>query len=142
LQIRIRAVSVEGFMVQRSKYLLLASGDETTLHALSQALVLTGYPVLTALSWTEVLARLHRFPLSVILYDIVSLDDEERERLSALRRIYPQLSVILLSSLESPELSRAVEEGLVAALVVKPVQLSTLEECLDRLGAGRQVMGA
>ncbi len=129
-------------MVQRSKYLLLASGDEHTLHVLSQALVLTGYPVITALSWSEVVARLHRFPLSAILYDVMSLDDEERERLSALRRAHPQLSVILLSSLESPELSRAVEEGLIAAFVVKPVRLSTLEECLDRLGAGRQATGA
>lgn len=128
-------------MGHRTKSLLLASGDEDTLQVLSQALVLIGYPVLTALDWSEVLARLHRIPLSVILYDVVSLDDKERERLLALRRAHPQVSVVLLSSLESPELSRAVEEGLIAAYVVKPVRLTSLEACLDSLGAGRQAIG-
>lgn len=128
-------------MGHRSKYLLLASEDGDTLQVLSQALVLNGYPVITALDWSEVLARLHRIPLSVILYDVMGLDEKERERLVGLRTTHPELSVILLSSLETPELGRAVEEGLIAAYVVKPVRLASLEDCLDRLGAGRQAMG-
>lgn len=129
-------------MGQRSKYLLLASSDEDTLQVLSRALVLVGYPVLTALNWSEVMARLHRIPLSVIVYDVMGLDERERDRLLGLRRTHPELSVILLSSLESPELSRAVEEGLIAAYVVKPVRLTSLEACLDKVGAGRPGKGA
>jgi len=125
----------------RHKSVLLASRDHDTLQGLAQALTLDGYAVTTALNWSEVMLRLHRVPLSVILYDVMGLDDAERERLAIVRRAHPEISIVLLSSLESSELSRAVEEGLIAGYLVKPLRLPSLEECLNRLGAGGRAAG-
>ena len=119
-------------------YLLLVSGDLSILQTLSLALNLDGYEVCSATNWSEVMSELQCLSLSVILYDLIELDNEERRRLEVLRRTRPDLPIVLLPCLESPELSRAVEEGLIAAYLMKPAPLGSLRECVHRLGAERQ----
>jgi DNA-binding NtrC family response regulator len=120
------------------RYVLLISDDLSTLHALSLAMTMDGYAVSGAMTWSEVMRELQRLPLSAILYDVMELDDEVRGRLQILRRAQPDLPVVLLPSLDSPALSRAVAEGLIAACLVKPLHLTSLQECVQRFGTGRQ----
>ncbi len=121
-------------------YLLLVSGDLSTLQALSLALTMDGIAVSIATTWSEVMSELQCLSLSVILYDLIELDNEERRRLKVLRRTRPDLPIVLLPCLESPELSRAVEEGLITAYLVKPAPLGLLRECVHRLSAERQTV--
>jgi DNA-binding NtrC family response regulator len=120
------------------RFVLLVSNNLSTLHSLSLALTLDGYAVRSAMTWSEVMRELQRLPLSAILFDVMELDDEVRGRLQILRRAQPELPVVLLPSLDSPALSRAVAEGLIAACLIKPLHLTSLQECVRRLGAGRQ----
>jgi DNA-binding NtrC family response regulator len=118
--------------------LLLVSTDHGTLQALSRALTQTGHAVTTARDWSEMMTKVESEPLSVIVYDVMDLNEKERKRLLPLRVDHPGLSMILLSSLESPDLRHAVTEGLIAAYLMKPLSLTALEECLDALWTQRQ----
>ena len=122
-------------MGQREGSVLIVSTDLEILRALSHALTLSGYAVTAATDWSEILARPRPVPVSVLLYDLKDLDWHEWDRLEEFRRAHPDLSVVLLSSLESPELDRACSEGLIAGYQVKPIRLTSLETCLDRVGA-------
>ncbi|HSC70776.1 MAG TPA: hypothetical protein VLH58_05450, partial [Candidatus Methylomirabilis sp.] len=115
--------------------ILIVSTDLDILRALSHALTISGYSVTAATDWSEILARPRPVPVSVLLYDLKDLDWGEWEKLEEFRRAHPELSVVLLSSLESPELDRACSEGLIAAYQVKPIRLTALEACLDSVGA-------
>ena len=62
------------------------------------------------------------------------LNCREWERLVDMRTACPDLPVVLLFSLESPELDRALADGLIAGYQVKPIHLGRLEGCLNDLG--------
>jgi DNA-binding NtrC family response regulator len=124
-------------MDHHRQQLLLVSPDPGTLQALSRALVQNGHAVTTASDWSEMMTKVDSAPLSVILYDVMDLNEKERKRLLPLRVAHPGLSMILLSSLESLGLRQAVTEGLIAAYLVKPLSLTALEECLDSLWTER-----
>ena len=119
--------------------LLLVSTDHGTLQALSRALKQTGHAVTTARDWSEMMTKVDSAPLSVILYDVMDLNEKERKRLLPLRVAHPGLSMILLSSLESLGLRQAITEGLIVAYLMKPLSLTALEECLNSLWTQRQV---
>ena len=121
-------------MGQSEGRVLIISTDLDILRALSHALTLSGYAVSTATDWSEVAVKPRSVPASVLLYDLKDLDWHEWEKLEEFRRAHPDLSVVLLSSLESPELDRACSEGLIADYQVKPIRLTALEACLDRAG--------
>ena len=126
-------------MDHHRQQLLLVSPDPGTLQALSRALKQTGHAVTTARDWSEMMTKVESAPLSVIVYDVMDLNEKERKRLLPLRVDHPGLSMILLSSLESPGLRQAVTEGLIAAYLMKPLSLTALEKCLDALWTRRQV---
>jgi DNA-binding NtrC family response regulator len=125
-------------MDQSERGVLIVSTDLNVLRALSFALSLTGYAVTTATEWFEVTAALRRLPISTALYELKDLDRKEWERLVTLRRNHPELAVVLLASLESGELDRAVDEGLIVGYQVKPVDLYSLETFLENLDGERQ----
>ncbi len=127
-------------MDYQERGLLVVSTDIDILQALSHALTLSGYAVTTARDLAE--ARGLSVPVYAIVYDIKDLDRSEWGRLVELQRAHPDLSVVLLSSLESRELDRALAEGLIAGYQVKPIHLTPLEECLKRVGAKGQRAGA
>jgi DNA-binding NtrC family response regulator len=119
--------------------LLLVSNDDRTLEALSRAIGQDGRTVTTARTWAEMLTKVESAPVSVIVYDVMDVNETERKRLLLFRVAHPEFSMILLSSLESDDLHRAATEGLIAAYLMKPLSLTKLEECLDTLWTQRQV---
>jgi DNA-binding NtrC family response regulator len=120
-------------MDHHRQQVLLVSTDPATVQCLSRALAQNGHAVTTARDWSEMMTKVDSAPLSVVLYDVMELNEKERKRLLPLRVAHPGLSMILLSSLESLGLRQAVTEGLIAAYLVKPLSLTALEECLDSL---------
>jgi DNA-binding NtrC family response regulator len=125
-------------MNQNERSVLVVSTDLEILRALSHALALCGYAVTTAMEWHEVMEKLVTGTVSVVLYDVKDLDRGEWTRLVGLQAAYLGFPVIMFASLESSELDRALSEGLIAGYQVKPIYLTALEECLERVGAERQ----
>ena len=124
---------------KRGSCVLVVSTDVDILRALSHALTLGDYAVTTARDLSEVAATPSGLPAPVMLYDLKDLDRREWDRLVEFRTAHPDLSVILLASLESAELDRALAEGLIAGYQVKPIRLTVLEACLDGVEvAGRR----
>lgn len=122
-------------MDQGRRHVLVVSTDLDILRALSHALTLSGHAVIPATDCSEATGKLRPGALSVMVYDLKELDRCEWDMLVELRTAHPDLPVVLLSSVESPELDRALTEGLIAGYQVKPIRLSTLEDCLVRVGA-------
>lgn len=120
-------------MERYTKFVLLASTDYDILRDLARALALKGYPIAAALNWSEVEERLKSIPLSLIILDVKELDEMGRERIRRIHDAYPAVPLILISSLESDELAGALQEKTIAAYLVKPLSLSRLEGCLERL---------
>lgn len=120
-------------MDHHRQQVLLVSPDPGTLQSLSRALVQTGHAVTTARDWSEMMTKVESAPFSVIVCDVMDLNEKERKRLLPLRVAHPGLSMILLSSLESLGLRQAITEGLIAAYLMKPLSLTALEECLETL---------
>ncbi len=121
-----------------AKYVLIVSSDLDFLQTLSRALALDGFRVRTATNWVQAMAVTSSTPAALILYEVKGMDERVRGELLGLRKAHSDIPVLLLSSLDSAELSETEQAGLIAASMMKPPHLGSLEECLERLGVGRQ----
>lgn len=99
-----------------------------TLQALTRALLRTGLPVASGLGWAEGESRLQRIPVSLLVADVEDLGLEEMERLRRLHAEFPHVGVIVLASLPTAGVEMAKTEGLVLAVLEKPIALGKLEE--------------
>ena len=124
-------------MAEKNRVLIVSS-DPDLLQTISWALHIAGFAVGTATHWAQAMADCGPVPPAVIIHDVRGLDAWVQGQLRGLREVHPEVPVLLLSSLNSPELSEAKQEGLIAASIIKPVRLESLEECVERLGARRQ----
>ncbi|MFQ5829590.1 MAG: response regulator [Candidatus Methylomirabilia bacterium] len=111
--------------------ILIVSPDPTTLHGLTRALMRSGLPVAAALGWAEGESRLRRIPVSLVVTDVEELGPEELTTIRRLRAEFPQVTVIALVSLSTPEVRAAQTEGLVLAVLEKPIALGQLEEAVN-----------
>lgn len=91
----------------------------------------SGLPVTSALGWVEGEFRLQRVPVSVVVIDVEKLAREELMTLRRLRAGFPHVEVIALVSLSTPEVRVARAEGLVLAVLEKPIALGQLEEAVN-----------
>jgi DNA-binding response OmpR family regulator len=108
--------------------ILVVSPDATTLQGLTRALIQSGWPVLSALGWSEGESRLRRVPVSLVVADIEGPDPEEMDRVRRLRSEFPHVAIIALVSLRTPEIRAAEAQGIVLAVLEKPITLAQLEE--------------
>src|SRR5574341_1494971 len=108
--------------------ILLVSPDATTLQGLTRALVQRGWPVLSALGWSGAESQLRRIPVSVLVVDMEELGREELDRVRRLRAVFPHVGVVALVSFVTPGARAAEHEGLVLAVLEKPIDLAHLEE--------------
>lgn len=111
--------------------ILVVSPDATTLQGLTRALLRCGVPVASALGWAEGESRLQRIPVSLLVADVEELGPEELLRVRRLRTEFPHVAVIALVSLSTPEVRAATAEGLVLAVLEKPIALERLEEAVN-----------
>lgn len=107
---------------------LVVSPDATTLQSLTRALVRSGLPVVSALGWAEGEVRLRRIPVSVVVADLEELSPEELARVRRLRSSFPNVAVIALVSLSTSDVRAAEAQGLVLAVLQKPITLGRLEK--------------
>ena len=108
--------------------ILVVSPDATTLQGLTRALIRSGWPVLSALGWSEGESRLRRVPVSLVVADIEGPDPEEMDRVRRLRSEFPHVGIIALVSLRTPEIRAAEAQGTLLAVLEKPITLAQLEE--------------
>jgi AmiR/NasT family two-component response regulator len=69
--------------------------------------------------------------VSLVVIDVEKLDAEELTRVRRLREEFPHVAVIALVSLSTPEVRAATAEGLVLAVLEKPIALGQLEEVVN-----------
>jgi DNA-binding response OmpR family regulator len=108
--------------------ILVVSPDATTLQGLTRALIRSGWPVLSALGWSEGESRLRRVPVSLVVADIEGPDPEEMDRVRRLRSEFPHVGIIALVALRTPEVRAAEAQGTLLAVLEKPITLAQLEE--------------
>ena len=111
--------------------ILVVSADATTLQGLTRALMQSGWPVLSALGRQEGESRLRRFPVSLVVSDVEGPGPEELSWIRRLRSEFPHVGIIALVSLLTPEVQAATAEGLVLAVLEKPIALGHLEEAVN-----------
>jgi DNA-binding NtrC family response regulator len=117
--------------MRQPESILVVSPDATTLQGLTRALMRGGVPVTSALGWAEGESRLQRVPVSIVVTDLEELGAEELGTVRRLRAEFPHVSVIALVSLATPEAHAAKAEGLVVAVLEKPITLGHLEETVN-----------
>ena len=117
-------------MMRQPDSILVVSPDTATLQGLTRALLWAGLPVASGLGWAEGESRLQRIPVSLLVADIEELGSEELKRLRRLRAELPHVGVIALVSLPTAGIRTAKTEGLVLAVLEKPIALERLEEAV------------
>ncbi|MBI2528334.1 MAG: hypothetical protein HYV93_20430 [Candidatus Rokubacteria bacterium] len=117
---------------------LVVSPDATSLEGLTRALTGNGLLVARALGWPEAESRLRRLPVSVVVADLEELGPEELAQVRRLRSEFPNLGVIALVSISGPEVRAAETQGLVRAVLEKPIAIARLEESV-KLALARTV---
>jgi DNA-binding NtrC family response regulator len=117
--------------MRQPESILVVSPDTTTSQGLSRALMESGLLVTSAFGWQEGESRLQRIPVSVLVLDVEQLALEELIVLRRLRAEFPHVDVIALVSLATPEDHIARAEGLVLAILEKPIALGDLEEAVN-----------
>jgi DNA-binding NtrC family response regulator len=117
--------------MRQPESILVVSPDTTTSQGLSRALMAGGSLVTSALGWQEGESRLRRIPVSVVVIDVEQLALEELMILRRLRAEFPHVDVIALVSFATPEEHIARTEGLVLAILEKPIALARLEEAVN-----------
>lgn len=108
--------------------ILVVSHDATSLRALARALEQGGVPVISTQEWAEAQVWLRGRTPSVIVADVNTFSTEELEPVRSLRAEFPGVGVIAMVSLVTPESRMAQEQGLLLAVLEKPVALDQLEE--------------
>ncbi len=111
--------------------ILVVSPDATTLQGLTRALIRSGLMVASALGWAEGESRLKRIPVSLVVTDLEEVGAEELMRVRRLRTEFPHVGVIALVSIPTPEVRAAQMEGLLLAVLEKPIALGQLEEAVN-----------
>ena len=92
----------------------------------------SGWAVLSALGWQEAESRLRRFPISLVVTDMEGPGPEDLGWVRRLRAEFPHVGIIALVSLRTPEVRAVETEGIVLAVLEKPIGLARLEESVQR----------
>jgi CheY-like chemotaxis protein len=132
---------------QRSRTAILVVDDSPAmLRYLRLLLELDSYQVETANSGKEALRRLKEgYAPAILLLDVEMPGMDGFKTLRELRRLYPQVKVIMCSGIDSPRtIVRAAKLG-AQAYINKPVQQlylsAALERCLHPMIGDREVLG-
>lgn len=122
--------------MQPREPILVVSPDATSLEGLRRALAWSGLPVVPASGWAEAESRLRHVRAPAIVIDVGEMSPEGLDRLRRWRAEFPDVAIIVLVSLSTPEVRTAEAEGLVLAAFEKPITLTRLEASL-RLALAR-----
>jgi response regulator NasT len=117
--------------MRQPESILVVSPDATTLQGLTRALMGSGLMVASALGWAEGEARLRRMPVSLVVTDLEEAGAEEMMRVRRLHAEFPHVAFIALVSFSTAEARAAQTEGLVLAVLEKPIALGQLEEAVN-----------
>jgi CheY-like chemotaxis protein len=117
-------------MPPEKKPILLADDDPDTLLVLRDRLESFGYPVTTVSNGLEAVEAVRRVDYSGVIMDIKMPDMDGLEALRAIKRLRPEMPVIMITSIREKVMD-ALAQGAEACLL-KPVDPDRLREALDR----------
>jgi DNA-binding response OmpR family regulator len=107
--------------------ILLMSPDSSSLRGLSRALATSGFAVDAVASWMDVESRLGHLQVPLLVADLDEFNSEDLDRVRRLRTEFPRVEIIALVSLSTPAVRAAERQGVVRAVLEKPIALARLE---------------
>lgn len=106
---------------------LVMSPDSATLRGLSRALGTSGFTVEPAVSWMDAESRLGHVPVSLLVADLDGFGSEDLDRVRRLGVEFPHVEIIALVALSTPGVRAAERQGIVRAVLEKPIALARLD---------------
>lgn len=117
-----------------SAKILVVDDDLSLLDLLVDTLTSIGYQAVGARGGAEALERLKDQSFDLLISDIKMADVDGLSLLRSVRSLYPNLPVLFISGVESPEIiGRARADGFLA----KPFRISHIEELIENTLRGR-----
>lgn len=109
---------------------LVVEDDAPLRAALIAALSAQGYQAMEAGDVAGALAEIAAADVDVVLSDI-GMPGDGYALLAQLRRLRPQVPVVLMTGIEEDDLGRRARDAGAYAYLVKPIRLSVLKRTLD-----------
>lgn len=109
---------------------LVVEDDAPLRAALIAALSAQGYQAMEAGDGAGALAEIAAADVDVVLSDI-GMPGDGYALLAQLRRLRPQVPVVLMTGIEEDDLGRRARDAGAYAYLVKPIRLSVLKRTLD-----------
>lgn len=86
-----------------------------------------GFAVDAVLNWMEVESGLGQLPASLLVADLDEFSSEDLDHVRRLHAEFPRVEIIALVSLVTPAVRAAEHQGVVRAVLEKPIVLARLE---------------
>ena len=121
---------------------ILIVDDESEMRsALSHALTRGGFSVETAASGTDALVKIKKDPISLVITDIKMPEMSGMEVLGAVKKISPQIPVILITAYGSIHSAVEAMQAGAADYLLKPFSFETLEATVKKVLASAEENG-
>ena len=121
---------------------ILVVDDESEMRsALSHALTRGGFAVETAASGTDALVKIKKVPISLMITDIKMPDMSGMEVLGAVKKISPQIPVIVITAYGSIHNAVEAMQAGAADYLLKPFSFETLEATVKKVLASVEESG-
>jgi len=121
------------FMTEEWGAVLVVDDDEALRETVSDLLKDRGHQVTTAANGTEALVRLKEADYAAVLTDLRMKGVEGLELLSAIKRLYPDIGVVLMTAFGSVETAvEAMKHG-ASDYLTKPVKKEELLRVIERV---------
>jgi DNA-binding NtrC family response regulator len=113
---------------------ILIVDDESEMRsALSHALTRGGFSVETAASGTDALVKIKKDPISLVITDIKMPEMSGMEVLGAVKKISPQIPVIVITAYGSIHSAVEAMQAGAADYLLKPFSFETLEATVKKV---------
>jgi DNA-binding NtrC family response regulator len=121
---------IKKIIAENKKVILIANGDSKTREDVNAALIEKGYLTCTAISSEEAIAKLKENCYHCILINLELPGMNGLRILDEVRKLYPDVVVIVMSNCDLPEIIRQAKELSVYGCIKKPINVDELTRLL------------
>lgn len=134
LRAKVRAV-LDAQAAAPPRRVLVVDDERAVRETLAAQLLESGFEVHTAEGGQEARSIIRRFPIDLMLTDLVMPAEEGIELIRDLRKRHPRLKIVAMSGAFGAEVLDAAQRLGADAALAKPVSGETLRSCIERLTA-------
>ncbi len=135
LRTKVRAVLDAQTAVASRRKVLVVDDERAVRDTLAAQLLESGFDVHTAEDGQEARTIIRRFPIDLMLTDLVMPSEEGIELIRDLRKRHPRLKIVAMSGAFGAEVLDAAQRLGADAALAKPIRTDALRSCIERLTA-------